>query len=343
MVVFSRQAGANAMNCSRIQTSRPSKTTLPNTTSSLQTAKLKDSCDKCSASKVRCTKEKPCCTRCDKLGYTCFYSPARRAGRPYRSRKQFSEGKDSEESNRPFARDIATTRFVDESARLYSRFNGASTPVDVTSNISNSNSTSSNNKMAQPDLVTGKDHDGSDTDCMLVALDIFSELEVPAEQLRRVFPVDASLLNTITQTITTAFHRLSTILICRCSERAEVGILVSAICMSIIDMHAITISNFAKDQPSTGLLGQQTPCESPSVGSQRSPEHDAMSIQVFTELSELARLIVQLTERYDEASGALNRKGLGNGSELPTEILPGMATYLRESLQQITNDATHWL
>ncbi|KAJ6190837.1 hypothetical protein N7519_000858 [Penicillium mononematosum] len=108
-------------------------------------------------------------------------------------------------------------------------------------------------------------------------------------------------------------------------------------------MHAITISNFAKDQPPTGLPSQQTPCKSPSVGSHRSPEHEAMVMRAFTELSELARLIVQLTERYAESNGVLNRKDLGHGSELPTDILPGMATFLRERLQQITNDATHWL
>jgi hypothetical protein len=57
--------------------------------------KLKATCDTCSASKIRCTKEKPICNRCGKLGYPCFYSPARRIGRPHPSRKalpQFKSG-----------------------------------------------------------------------------------------------------------------------------------------------------------------------------------------------------------------------------------------------------------
>ncbi|KAJ5466343.1 hypothetical protein N7530_010130 [Penicillium desertorum] len=235
------------------------------------------------------------------------------------------------------------TQFVDESARLYSRFNGVSIPVGVTSNVSNSDSTPCNNKTAQSDPDIAKYHDSSDPDCMLVALDIFSGLEVPAEQLRRASPMDASLLKTTAQTITAAFHRLSTILICPCSERAEVGMLVSATCMSIIDIHAIAISDSTKDQPPSGLPSQQMPCESSGAGSRRSPEHEAIAMRAFTELSGLARLIVQLTERYDEGNGVLNRKDLGNGSELPTDILPGMATFLRERLQQVTNDATHWL
>ncbi|KAJ5976892.1 hypothetical protein N7501_000234 [Penicillium viridicatum] len=321
----------------RIQTSRSSKTT-PHTASSLQPPKLKDSCDKCSASKVRCRREKPFCSRCDKLGYTCFYSPARRAGRPYRSKKQVSEGRNSEESNRLSARNITTTQFVDESAKLYSRFNGSATPANVTSNIPISKSTPSNNKAAQEDPSTTKSHDVSYPDCLLVVLETFSELEVSAEQLRRVLPVEASLLSTIAQTITAAFHRLSTILICPCSQRAEVGMLVSAICMSIIDIHAMAISNLAKDQPPTGLLSQPTPLEIPGVGL-----NNATTMPVFTELSEQARLILQLTERYSETGGASNWEGLRNGSELPTDIMPGMATFLRERLHQTTNDATCWL
>ncbi|CAI7654935.1 unnamed protein product [Penicillium glandicola] len=49
--------------------------------------KLKDSCDMCSSSKVKCNKEKPICSRCRKLGYPCFYSPARRIGRPHPNRR----------------------------------------------------------------------------------------------------------------------------------------------------------------------------------------------------------------------------------------------------------------
>ncbi len=55
--------------------------------------KLKDTCDMCTASKVRCDKEKPICSRCDKLDYPCFYSPARRMGRPHPPRTTSSQKK----------------------------------------------------------------------------------------------------------------------------------------------------------------------------------------------------------------------------------------------------------
>ena len=44
--------------------------------------KLRDSCNACAAAKVRCTKQKPTCTRCHKSGLDCEYNATRRAGRP---------------------------------------------------------------------------------------------------------------------------------------------------------------------------------------------------------------------------------------------------------------------
>ncbi|EJT69418.1 hypothetical protein GGTG_13037 [Gaeumannomyces tritici R3-111a-1] len=50
--------------------------------------KFKDTCDVCSAFKIRCDKSRPSCGRCANLGQACSYSPARRAGRPRRIRPQ---------------------------------------------------------------------------------------------------------------------------------------------------------------------------------------------------------------------------------------------------------------
>jgi hypothetical protein len=43
--------------------------------------KLKESCDDCSASKVKCTREKPACQRCARRGRVCVYAASRRSGR----------------------------------------------------------------------------------------------------------------------------------------------------------------------------------------------------------------------------------------------------------------------
>ncbi|EME44336.1 hypothetical protein DOTSEDRAFT_172491 [Dothistroma septosporum NZE10] len=51
-------------------------------------ARLKDSCDHCSVAKVRCTKEKPSCSRCHLRAIPCGYSYSRRAGRRSTSRTE---------------------------------------------------------------------------------------------------------------------------------------------------------------------------------------------------------------------------------------------------------------
>lgn len=64
--------------------SRPSnsrKTSVSACSSAPPYVKLKDSCVKCAASKIKCTKEKPSCHRCFKKGLSCEYDVSRRSGR----------------------------------------------------------------------------------------------------------------------------------------------------------------------------------------------------------------------------------------------------------------------
>lgn len=46
--------------------------------------RVKSSCDACQNAKVRCSKDKPTCTRCNKNAQLCVYSVSRRLGRPRR-------------------------------------------------------------------------------------------------------------------------------------------------------------------------------------------------------------------------------------------------------------------
>ena len=57
-------------------TIRPRKRSAP------RIPKLRDSCEACSAAKVRCSKKKPTCMRCEKRNLACEYFHTRRAGRP---------------------------------------------------------------------------------------------------------------------------------------------------------------------------------------------------------------------------------------------------------------------
>jgi hypothetical protein len=51
------------------------------TATATATTKLRDSCTACASSKVKCTKEKPTCSRCAKRGTTCDYLATKRPGR----------------------------------------------------------------------------------------------------------------------------------------------------------------------------------------------------------------------------------------------------------------------
>jgi len=44
-------------------------------------SRLRDSCNSCAASKVKCSKEQPICARCEDRDYVCQYSPTKRIGK----------------------------------------------------------------------------------------------------------------------------------------------------------------------------------------------------------------------------------------------------------------------
>lgn len=50
--------------------------------------KYRASCDGCYLAKVKCTKERPSCPRCENLGLQCKYSPSQRAGKSRRPKVQ---------------------------------------------------------------------------------------------------------------------------------------------------------------------------------------------------------------------------------------------------------------
>ena len=62
------------------QVSRPKDASMPPPSG----VKLRDSCESCAASKVRCSREKPTCNRCAERGITCQYSLKQRTGRKFR-------------------------------------------------------------------------------------------------------------------------------------------------------------------------------------------------------------------------------------------------------------------
>ncbi|KAK5654599.1 hypothetical protein OQA88_7229 [Cercophora sp. LCS_1] len=56
------------------------------TSAKVEPTKLRDSCNACAVSKIKCSKEKPICARCTKRGQRCEYFATRRAGRKHEPR-----------------------------------------------------------------------------------------------------------------------------------------------------------------------------------------------------------------------------------------------------------------
>lgn len=334
------------MEATKTQSS-PTLTAAAPPPASSQSQKLKDSCDNCSSSKVRCTKEKPSCARCEKSGYTCFYSPARRVGRPYRSREASSvEKKDEEAELLPSTRAIKVTRFADEGDRSFSRSTASSTHVDASRNsfIADPGPSRQNTSFGtqEPEDNPAEKHKHTvEPDCVLVAMDLFSELEVPAEQLRRSCPVNSNLLNSTAQTITAVIRRLFTILVCPCAERAEIGMLIYAISMTIIDIHAMTIVKSIHHKTPPVMLDQTRLWDDPEAMVQGSLEKEAVTMRVLGGLSKVAKLVLQFTQRY--SGDAEGKKVIHEDKDILPDFLPELGNHMRERLQQITNDATYWL
>lgn len=70
-----------------------SPTSAPKPTSSKdRRPKLRASCDACAASKVKCSKNRPICTRCTATGMQCVYGVSRKHGKPGRTRKRNPDG-----------------------------------------------------------------------------------------------------------------------------------------------------------------------------------------------------------------------------------------------------------
>ena len=73
-------------NIAKVNNITSSTMTTPASPTKTQPTKLRDSCNACAVSKLKCSKEKPECARCAKRGLRCEYFATRRAGRKHEPR-----------------------------------------------------------------------------------------------------------------------------------------------------------------------------------------------------------------------------------------------------------------
>ena len=393
--------------------------------------KLKDACDVCSTSKVKCDKQRPICTRCDKFGYLCFYSLARRKGRPHPLKNQGTQRYSAESGERPsedpmdaaergampsqtgllksvephhetgaIAREPHDANYQQDpdSPLHYQHGTLARTNPPALSSYSNAEACSSINRTDSMDTFTphtdttacilsttnaGNSIDAFSTmssysdhsinpersDCATAAMNILQHLTTTSIQPLPLFSFTStgSLssqhhleldgprdLDTRLTTASTAIKRLSTILICPCSCKTDVGLLNAALCGAILDLYD-TILRSATDPPKsqssfTHVADDIDFCVAESSLRGGANESRQVTIQrLLDELPKVANLVVQFTRRYSSAScGGAGTAGLGledvekedGAADL---LLPALAVSQKTRLRGIIHEATNWL
>lgn len=313
--------------------------------------KLKDSCDVCSAFKLRCDKQKPTCTRCANLNCPCTNSPAHRAGRPHavrlesgqnqnqkRSKAQSRSRRDSlqqyfgapDPPNPPNPPNPNESRVVDPTG-IPERTDSV---IDFDNGCFPNTHTLSLHADNQSADITRLDSDATKTDCTRVALSIVKQLE-----MSKRWSGTASTYGGLTAT--EACQRLLTILVCPCSEQAEVAILVASACFSLLDVvHGSVGANSSHGSPSLTLVShgfsEQDLLLWPRPQSSAPSSFSDGQSQVG-DLFKIAKVIREFTDRYCQ-----DTKG-GPRWEHTSWVAAPVAALLRCRLQSVTQGATRRL
>lgn len=99
--------------------------------------KLRDSCDACASSKVKCSKEKPNCYRCSERGLICQYLVTQKTGRKQRRRDTRSENGESAASGQDVVRPLSSeSHYSPQSDPAVARLDPTTAQLDAASGFS---------------------------------------------------------------------------------------------------------------------------------------------------------------------------------------------------------------
>ena len=337
--------------------------------------KLKDSCDMCSASKVRCDKKKPICNRCERLGYPCFFSPARRV-RKHRCVRSISSANEPEVTKKspmpqPRVVESATPKVnaIDDTAEFHfgDGISGAD-PLEVDKSCS---ATPSGDDTSMP-LQNISHHDssssstmepvsmglgfgqcspsiGSEFDCATVAMILLQHLNVTSRKesstATPVGGIRAPALDASINTASMAIKRVSTILICPCSKKPDVGILAAAVCAALLDTYEVLLCNSARSKSGLSSTEKNRGVKRSSVhrvtrdaeGMEKRinvfqdwPNEKATTMRILEELPKFANLVTQYTRRYSFDTEKCWR-------DLPQALAASITSRLKSMIDEVTN------
>lgn len=225
----------------------------------------------CSASKVRCNKNKPICSRCGRLGYPCFYSPARRVRKPHEtqslpssrcvpeaveqvmepqtpavSRNQ-SVATDSDVSDEAINAALDKKSCVATSSRASdarsSQLSRVQDDIPLQTSLDDENFQPSPQELTPSSLVSFHSSTPSDlsSDCAAGAIVLLRNLrETRSTILNPTNPtgeIKAGALDGAIDMASASLKHIPTMLFCPCSTRPDLGILVVAICTALLDLY----------------------------------------------------------------------------------------------------------
>ncbi|KAK2016374.1 hypothetical protein LZ32DRAFT_601599 [Colletotrichum eremochloae] len=330
--------------------------------------KLKSSCDLCSASKLRCDSGKPACSRCSGMKQPCTYSPARRAGRPHRLRR---ESEQQQQQQRQQSRQKQQQQQKQHEQRYptaspeQSIYACESVVVDFNwSDVSIADTVSSATQRPENDLLDFMENCVPDPpssnctqattststggDCVKTAASILEQLDSAQKGPRRPAPG----LST-----TMACQMLLTILVCPCSDQPAVALLVASGCLALMDTvrrhpsETMSFTNPAGSPAScctngsadgigrnlyleSDLFGWPTvtpPTPAESLSSLADTEHGGIE-----GLAKIAKLILRYSERY---SNELDKSREGENGTSTARLVKPIVMLLRLKLQSVTQQA----
>ncbi|CAN8104991.1 unnamed protein product [Discula destructiva] len=158
-----------------------------------------------------------------------------------------------------------------------------------------------------------------------------------------------------------AYDQVSTVLICPCSgpDRMDVGLMVATVCNSVLDLYSVIIGNSATSPEVTGAScssaeegfggdafqqwtfrdaardAHERHPSSMQLGWDDSPAGAPMLVCVIEELPKMASLVLQFAKRYRPTSGPYDEAISGR-----SDLLYGLASYVRTRLHNVKNEAT---
>ncbi|KAL8719440.1 MAG: hypothetical protein Q9225_003563 [Loekoesia sp. 1 TL-2023] len=250
--------------------------------------RVKDTCDSCSASKVKCDKKKPMCSRCQRLAYPCFYSPARRVRkhRPDGNAQLPSADEYQIPGSSPtagFGDDTVVTEsnLSDEFGLAWESNASYQLPSQ---DLCSSAFSNSDRSMYCPPLNDGHERKGgtkrlkatptgsdaygeqspvphvADSDCAGTAIDLLSQLNhdftnttTSSNDTSPTFSHELAI-----EKASLAIRQTSTILICPCSRKPDVGLLATAVCSAILDLYQTFLHPKATAAAGSGTTNQNT-------------------------------------------------------------------------------------